>query len=1213
MTRFKGIAFFILGHFAGVVAGDDGDDFANNLITDLGPILTLFGERVTMQFMRGSMTWVDNILLAMGPLGIITIIVAAIRVGGQPWLKALIGRSRETLGNVEMELMSSTSNEVCELWNGESLVRVMGKGPVREFILLPSSSDAETDVLAKDLASLTNGEGEEPGHGWNPFKSKTKTINIQGGGQGPSMIISDTSDDAPNISLNVYCSRRDSELLSMAVLGTVLQLGVLMFAGLAAYHSSELFLKDDAPIGSYAFPCTAIGTVVLVAGLFLCSHVVESRTVEQRYLLGSRGCTAVVVWIQKAATVNDQTFGSYALQPANQQELWSSRLDREDGSAGLRNAKTVLGTSLGLSGFVVQFIGLRGMHWSATIAQLGATMIMTAIRAWVRREPPNSTESLGTPLDPGFELDWLALEFARRSVSASSPPSRFLEHQVWIGRFATANPRDQDVDPQAVAGGKNTTSVWKAQQILKVRTCLADLAGWNGVAFVEAAMLEEAILITLDSLLPAVKGERFTWRLKTDNDDTIELEAIVRDGKWVVNLANSLDAALSLWLHSVKDRELGPGASVNRRNRAMDSRIHNVDSSSEPSLILLGKDSAELRHGLDCWVPGGLTRSSYIRVRRTGPEPDSIQTAPNVGNHFAFEGRVPAHRVVGCGFGCSDGDRYERVESPVETEPVLLAMESRLPLKLLYAHDLFSIFMWALTKDTRMRRLSGCQALNADTSFPLRIGHEKNVLFTTPVVSKLIRDLQGVGLFNLEQAHLVLIPPLSITRKLSQCDSLALEVWGEAMQAHQNGRYDDAAGMLLWLLEIAKLFPPTTRITVQAAGYRGLFRYTRKGRPFRVPWPPSHSWEELRPCRRLINCPGPLEGAYTTVRKLYHQQGRAHPEASAEEMTTEEREACQYYRLHEAVGSRSYKRLSKEEMSLLKKADILGWTPLHYMATSISSDTSHRWRQAAFDIIHRGPSHVQEGSQRAVNARDVKGWTPLHYASRNPHAIDLLTEFLDYRGHLIEGYDGSTPLHCAATAGLEENIRILASKDSDLAFKDRVGFMPLHKAMLGGHVEATRVLWELMSSRERELGSSVQERNYFHFAAWSGKKEILELLYRDWKVKGINTKDNNGIAPAHLAVARGNKDFVKKLVDLKMETKCEPGDGREEIDLNVGSLSTLKWQPDRARLRGDFDCGDVAAHSASRNIANGRWLVNQCSGPSCQKCPSRPKACHLGT
>lgn len=89
-----------------------------------------------MQFMSQSLGWADNIVLAMVPLGIITIVISAIRVGGPGFLKALIGRARENLAVAEQELMSSTSTEVCELWNSHEVVRCMGSAPVAEFICL---------------------------------------------------------------------------------------------------------------------------------------------------------------------------------------------------------------------------------------------------------------------------------------------------------------------------------------------------------------------------------------------------------------------------------------------------------------------------------------------------------------------------------------------------------------------------------------------------------------------------------------------------------------------------------------------------------------------------------------------------------------------------------------------------------------------------------------------------------------------------------------------------------------------------------------------------------------------------------------------------------------------------------------------------------------------------------------------------------------------
>ena len=112
----------------------NGDEFSNNLFSDLAPLLTLFGEQVTKQFMSQSMSWADHITFAMAPLGVVTGMIGAIRVGGPTWLKAIIGRARENRAMAEVELMSSTSHEVCELWNGWQTVRLMGSPMVCEVL-----------------------------------------------------------------------------------------------------------------------------------------------------------------------------------------------------------------------------------------------------------------------------------------------------------------------------------------------------------------------------------------------------------------------------------------------------------------------------------------------------------------------------------------------------------------------------------------------------------------------------------------------------------------------------------------------------------------------------------------------------------------------------------------------------------------------------------------------------------------------------------------------------------------------------------------------------------------------------------------------------------------------------------------------------------------------------------------------------------------------
>jgi hypothetical protein len=117
-----------------------------------------------MQYLSQSMGWSDCVLLAAVPLGIITTIVSAIRVGGPSWLKTVVGRSRENLAAAEMELMSSTSHEACELWNGKDVVRCLGSPSLFEFICVfpekmnRENADCYTKVRMMPLKDTLGGE-----------------------------------------------------------------------------------------------------------------------------------------------------------------------------------------------------------------------------------------------------------------------------------------------------------------------------------------------------------------------------------------------------------------------------------------------------------------------------------------------------------------------------------------------------------------------------------------------------------------------------------------------------------------------------------------------------------------------------------------------------------------------------------------------------------------------------------------------------------------------------------------------------------------------------------------------------------------------------------------------------------------------------------------------------------------------------------------------
>ncbi|KAF8535491.1 hypothetical protein BDD12DRAFT_647876, partial [Trichophaea hybrida] len=107
------------------------------LAAEPGGRLALFGGNVSRQFLSQSLGWADCIILAMAPLGsILTAIVSAIRVDGPTWLRVVVGGTTESLGTAELELMSSTSDSVCELWNGQAVSKVLSSPEVLELVFL---------------------------------------------------------------------------------------------------------------------------------------------------------------------------------------------------------------------------------------------------------------------------------------------------------------------------------------------------------------------------------------------------------------------------------------------------------------------------------------------------------------------------------------------------------------------------------------------------------------------------------------------------------------------------------------------------------------------------------------------------------------------------------------------------------------------------------------------------------------------------------------------------------------------------------------------------------------------------------------------------------------------------------------------------------------------------------------------------------------------
>lgn len=314
--------------------------------------------------------------------------VSAIRICGNSSLRAFIGRAQEDPGTAERELLSCVSESTAEIFSDAGVSRITGKPKILEVVV-------DQGVSPPSLRALLLSADREDAN--------------------------DMADDLPNLSLNKGIKRRDRFWFILAAwAGVLLQTGIIVFAVLTVFLWPSVFLKNGSAVADYAFPFFVVGTVILTTGMFFCAFVIENSSTKYPLKLGPK---SKVYWLQPGGQmVGDQTFQAFAGHTDEGVEyVRSVRFTSKSHRKSLgQDVSVLLIVASTMVGFVLQFIGLRGLHSSVTLAQLGSTMVMTVIRTSLRAQRMDKSENLLRP-DQRLvarnrqELDWftfclLALE-----------------------------------------------------------------------------------------------------------------------------------------------------------------------------------------------------------------------------------------------------------------------------------------------------------------------------------------------------------------------------------------------------------------------------------------------------------------------------------------------------------------------------------------------------------------------------------------------------------------------------------------------------------------------------------------------------------------------------------------------------------------------------------------------------------------------------------
>ncbi|PMD34532.1 hypothetical protein L207DRAFT_121736 [Hyaloscypha variabilis F] len=294
--------FLILALGVGGAFASEVNDFTNNLATDLGPLLTLFGEGMTKQYLSESTTFVDYLIFAMAPIGIITALVSVIRVCGDRSLRAFIGKAQEADSAIEAELCTSTSRDVCELFNQTGITRTLGSPSLLELVFYPDDAkNNEQHMGIHIFRHYLSTEDCKEWHHTEPVSVAQPTADIEAAGAGndekktqggapagqpessKATNASPTGREAvpPNLFLNVGVIKLQPwwVFYVVAAIGITLQFGVIVMAGLVSWKAGwEASGESAAFAHNKSALIFIVGTPAMCGGMLSCAALIGEAT-----------------------------------------------------------------------------------------------------------------------------------------------------------------------------------------------------------------------------------------------------------------------------------------------------------------------------------------------------------------------------------------------------------------------------------------------------------------------------------------------------------------------------------------------------------------------------------------------------------------------------------------------------------------------------------------------------------------------------------------------------------------------------------------------------------------------------------------------------------------------------------------------------------------------------------------------------------------------
>ena len=290
----------------------------------------------------------------------------------------MLCRARDSRDDEKKELLSSTSSNIREIWDGARVVRQTGENITKIFVFDTNWTD---ETQSKIITPLEND---------HRYALKPRTIDtvrwwgLDWSGNKVSRLLKNSI--TPSLSLsNPKAIPSTRKTLGALCLGIIIQLTVISINALIDFKWHKLRAKRV--VAPWAFWVWLAGTVTISFGVSMCAYVVVCKT---RHLILRRSDENNNLQIFRVQTALDKEgIPAYFIRhnPINATLRWSHSDENQ------QPLLIVIGAFCALGGFVCQNFGTRELHFSAGLLQFGATFILSGLRAYLRRH-------VGDPLEP---------------------------------------------------------------------------------------------------------------------------------------------------------------------------------------------------------------------------------------------------------------------------------------------------------------------------------------------------------------------------------------------------------------------------------------------------------------------------------------------------------------------------------------------------------------------------------------------------------------------------------------------------------------------------------------------------------------------------------------------------------------------------------------------------------------------------------------------